>query len=128
MLNLARTQHSICRQFSISMGIEGISQKGKNLVGKITDAVEKTGVEVAHQVSKMTDGKVEEITEEAIKTTVSQALKILKVAGEEVREKDIDAERVELQVGIGISGVAHLRITADVPTDRTTHTVDVEVS
>lgn len=97
-------------------------------MGKITDAVEQTGTEVAHQVSKITDGKVEEVTEDAIKTAVDQALDILQIAGKKVREKDMDAERVKLQVGIGISGVAHLRITTDVPNDRNTNAVDVEVS
>lgn len=97
-------------------------------MGKITDAVEQTGAKVAHQVSKVTDGKVEEITEEAIKTAVDQALDILEVAGEKVREKDMDAERVKLQVGVGVSGIAHLRITADIPNDRNANAVDVEVS
>ena len=83
-------------------------------MNQVTDAVEKTGKKVASQVSNITDGKAEEITEEAIQTAVDQALDILQVAGKQVREKNVNGERVTLEVGIGVVNIAHLKITTDV--------------
>ncbi|MGB7087153.1 MAG: autotransporter outer membrane beta-barrel domain-containing protein [Phormidesmis sp.] len=115
------------------MNPEDISKQGKELVSKVTNAVEKAGTEVASQVSQITNGKAEEITEEAIQTAVDQALNVLQVAEAQVHEKDMDGDRVTLQVGIGISGVAHLRITTDVASrnkadKQRSNAVDVEVS
>lgn len=84
-------------------------------MNQVTDAVEKTGKKVVNQVSNITDGKAEEITEDAIQTAVDQALDVLLVAGQRVREKKIDGERVTLEVGVGVVNVAHLKITTDVP-------------
>lgn len=97
------------------MNLENIPQQSKKLMNQVTDAVEKTGKKVANQVSNITDGKAEEVTEEAIQAAVDQALDVLQVAGERVREKDMNAERVTLEVGVGVINVAHLKIITDVP-------------
>lgn len=108
------------------MNADDISKKGQKLVGKVVENIEQAGKDVANQASKIVDGRAEEVTEEAIQTAVGQALNILEIAGDEVREKRLDAERVSLQVEIGISGIAQLKIAADVPSDA--NSVDVEVS
>ena len=95
--------------------MKDISQGSKKIVNQVTDAVEKTGKKVASQVSNITDGKAEEITEDAIQAAVDQALDILQVAGQKVREKNINGERVTIEVGVGVVNVAHLKITTDVP-------------
>ncbi len=84
-------------------------------MNQVTNAVEKTGKKVANQVSNIADGKAEEITEEAIQAAVDQALDVLQVAGQRVREKNINGERVTLEVGVGVVNVVHLKITTDVP-------------
>ena len=95
--------------------MKDISQGSKRIMNQVTDAVEKTGKKVASQVSNITDGKAEEITEDAIQAAVNQALDILQVAGEKVREKNINSERVTIEVGVGVVNVAHLKIITDVP-------------
>ena len=86
---------------------------------QITTAVEKAGKEVASHVSGITDGQAtkmsQEATEEAIQTAVDKALDVLQVAGDQVREKNMNAERVTLKAGIGIPNVAQLEISTDVP-------------
>lgn len=84
-------------------------------MNQVTNAVEKAGKEVANQVSNLTEGQTKEATEEAIQTAVDKALDVLQVAGDQVRAKDMNAERVTLQVGVGIPNVAQLEISTDVP-------------
>ena len=97
------------------MNLKNIPQQSEKLIGRVTDAVEKTGKKVASEVSNITNGKVEEVTEEAIQAAVDKAVDILQVAEDKVREKDINGERVTLEVSVGIVNVAHLKITTDVP-------------
>jgi len=110
------------------MNLDNIPQESKKLMNQVTNAVEKTGKKVANQVSNITDGQAEEITEDAIQAAVDQAIDVIQIAGERVREKNIDAERVTLKVGIGVVNVAHLQIIADVPGKNSTDVVDVELS
>lgn len=97
------------------MNLENIPQESQKLMNQVTNAVEQTGKKVAHQVSNITNGKAEEVTEEAIQSAVDQALDMLQIAGERVREKNINGERVTLEVAVGVVNVAHLKITTDVP-------------
>lgn len=97
------------------MNLENIPQKSQELANRVTNAVEKTGKKVASEVSNITGNKAEEVTEEAIQAAVDKAIDILQVASEKVREKDINGERVTLEVGVGVVNVAHLKITTDVP-------------
>lgn len=97
------------------MNLENIPQKSQELANRVTNAVEKTGKKVASEVSNITSNKAEEVTEEAIQAAVDKAIDILQVASKKVREKDINGERVKLEVGVGVVNVAHLTITTDVP-------------
>ncbi|EAZ92770.1 hypothetical protein [Crocosphaera chwakensis] len=97
------------------MNLENIPQQSQKLMNNVANTVEKTGKKVAHQVSNIANDKAEEVTEEAIQTAVDQALDILQVAGEKVREKNLNGERVTLEVAVGVVNVAHLKITTDVP-------------
>ena len=96
-----------------------ITQQGREVIDKVTQAVEKTGKQVAKGVSQITGGRLEDATEEVIQQSVDKALDILQVAGDQVREKGMDAERVSLQVGVSIAGVANLTITSNVPAEQT---------
>lgn len=101
---------------------QDITGKGKEIMNQITNAVEKAGKEVASQVSNLTDGKASEMskeaTEEAIQSAVDKALDVLQVAGDQVREKGINAERVTLKAGVGIPNIAQLEVSTDVPSKR----------
>ena len=97
------------------MNLENIPGQSKEIIDTVANAVGKTGKKVAHKVSKIADGKVEEVTEEAIQASVDRALDIMEVAGQRVREKEVNGERVTLEVGVEILGLAHLKITTDVP-------------
>lgn len=110
------------------MNLNNIPEQSKKLMNQVTNAVEETGKKVAHQVSNITDGKAEELTEEAIQAAVDKALDVLQIAGDRVRKKDINTERVTLQVGVGILSVAELKITTDVPGKNEIEEVDVELS
>jgi len=111
------------------MNLDNIPQKSQELMNQVTNAVEKTGKKVASQVSDITNGQAQEVTEEAIQAAVDQALDVIQVAGERVRAKNIDAERVTLKVGIGVVNVAHLEVIADVPgSNSSIDEVDVRLS
>lgn len=108
--------------------MKDISQGSKKLMNQVTDAVEKTGKKVASQVSNITDSKAEEITEDAIQAAVDQALDILQVASKKVKEKNINDEKVTLEVGVGVVNVAHLKITTDIPRKDGVEEVNTELS
>lgn len=97
------------------MNIEDLPQQSKKFMNKVTDAVEKTGKKVANQVSDITGSKAEEITETAIQTAVDKAIDAIQIASQRIREKEINGERVTLEVGMGITNVANLKITTDIP-------------
>ncbi|MEL7011151.1 MAG: hypothetical protein AAFY50_24425 [Cyanobacteria bacterium J06648_1] len=110
------------------MNLDSIPQESQKLMNQVTNAVEKTGKKVANQVSNIANGKGEEITEDAIQAAVDQALDVIQVAGARVREKNLNAERVTLEVGVGVVNVAHLKITTDIPGTDSAEEVDVELS
>ena len=97
------------------MNPENLSQQSKKIMNQVTNAVEKTGKKVASQVSNITDGKVEELTEEAIQAAVDQALDMVEVATKKVQEREINGERVTLEISVGVVNVAHVKIITDVP-------------
>ena len=113
------------------MNLNNLPQKSEKLINKVTNAVEKTGKKVANQVSNVTNGQAQELTEEAIQGAVSQALDILQIAGDEVRQKNINSERVTLEVTVGVINVAHLKVITDVPSKANKNSadeVDIELS
>ena len=107
------------------MSLKNIPQQSEKFIGRVTDAVEKTGKKVASEVSNITNNKAEEVTEEAIQAAVDKAIDILQVAQDKVREKNINGERVTLEVGVGVVNVAHLKIITDVPGKNSSDRVDV---
>ena len=109
------------------MNLNDIPKESEKLINRVTGAVEKTSKKVVNKVSDLTDGKAEEVTEEAIEVAVDKAINVLQIAKRKVREKDIDGERVTLEVSVGIVNVASLKITNDV-TSKDTEEVDVEIS
>lgn len=97
------------------MNLDNIPEKSQQLMEKVADAVEKTGKKVTTQVANITDGKTEEITNDAIQAAVDQAVDVLEIASTKVQQKNINSERVTIHVAVGILNVVELRITTDVP-------------
>ena len=95
-----------------------VTKQGREIIDTVTAAVEKTGKKVAQGVSQLTGGRLEDATEEVIQASVDKALNILKVAGDQVRAKGMESERVSLRVSINIAGVAELTVANDVPEDQ----------
>lgn len=92
-----------------------IAKQGREIVDTVTTVVEKTGKQVAKGVSQLAGGRLEDATEEVIQASVDKALDILKVAGDRVRAKGMESERVSLRVSLNIAGVAELTVANDVP-------------
>ena len=99
--------------------MDPVTQQGREVINKVTGAVEKTGKQVAKSVSQLTGGRLEDATEDVIQASVDKALDILEVAGDQVRAKGMDTERVSIQVGVSVAGVAELTITSNVPAEQT---------
>ena len=97
------------------MNLEDIPKQSRELVDSVANAVEKTGKQVATTVTNLTEGKAEEVTEEAIQASVDKALDVMQIAGERIREKNINGERVTLEIDVGILNVARLKIRTDIP-------------
>ena len=101
---------------------QDIAKTGKEMMAKVTDTIESVGEEVASHMSNLTNGQVgemsEQATEEAIQTAVATALDVLEIAGDQVRDKGMNAERVTLKAGVGIPNVAQLEISTDVPSKK----------
>ena len=118
------------------MAQSDITKKGEEIIEQVTQVVEDAGKKVADQVSNLTGAQPEALTkkatEEAIQTAVDQAIDILQVAGDKVREKGINTERVTLKAGVGIPNIAQLEISTDVPSKNGTSSrgegFEVEVS
>ncbi|MGB3298065.1 MAG: hypothetical protein WBA76_07330 [Phormidesmis sp.] len=93
-----------------------LQEGGKKIVSKVNNAIERAGKQVAKGAADLIpQQKTEEITEEAIKAAVDQALDIIEVAGDRVRERSMNAERVTIEAGVGIFNVVQLRIRTDIP-------------
>ena len=92
-----------------------IAKQGREIVDTVTNVVEKTGKQMARGVSQLAGGRLEDVTEEVIQESVDKALDILKVAGDRVRAKGMESERVSLRVSLNIAGVAELTVANDVP-------------
>ncbi|MBE9064524.1 hypothetical protein [cf. Phormidesmis sp. LEGE 11477] len=104
------------------MAQNDIVQKGGEILSQVTSAVEEAGKEVVSQVSNLTEAQpkeaAEKATEEAIQAAVDQALDVLQIAGDQVREKGINTECVTLKASVGIPNVAQLEVSTDVPSKR----------
>ena len=110
------------------MNLNDLPKQSEKLIGRVTNAVEQTGKKVANRVSNITEGKAEELTEEAIRGAVDRAIDVLQIAGEKVREKNIDGERINLEVSVNVVNVARLKITSDVPSKNDIDEVDLDLS
>ncbi|MBE9126650.1 MULTISPECIES: hypothetical protein [unclassified Coleofasciculus] len=97
------------------MNLQNVQEKGKNAVEKVTHAIEEKGKDLKDKITATTQGKVSELTEEAITTAVDQAIDVIQLASQRVRERTIPTENVALEVSLGISGLVKLTMKADVP-------------
>lgn len=100
------------------MDTKNFQEKGKKVFNNVTGTIEEKGKQVIHKINDMVEPQASEITEEAIHKAVDQAVDVLKIASERVREKDIPTENVTLTVNGGVPGIISFTIQADVPTQQ----------
>lgn len=93
-------------------------KQSQDVLTQVVNAVEGAGKEVMNQVSELTSSQPENLTEDAIQAAVDNAIDVLRVAGDQVREKGINAERVTIKAGVGIPNIAQVEISTDVPSKR----------
>ncbi|WP_414623564.1 hypothetical protein [Calothrix sp. CCY 0018] len=112
------------------MDLNDISQQSKKVAGDVIDNVKKKGHQVADNISEVTKNKAEDITEEAIVTAVDKAINMIEIASQRVKEKELTAENVSLEVSLQIVGVAEIKMRAHIPTnsDGESEIIDVDVS
>lgn len=112
------------------MDLNNISQQSKKVAEDVIDNVKKKGQQVADNISEVTKNKAEDVTEEAIVTAVDKAINVIEIASQRVKEKEITAENVSLEVSLQIAGVAEIKMRAHIPTssDGESEIIDVDVS
>lgn len=112
------------------MDLNNISQQSKKVAEDMIDNVKKKSKQVADNISEVTQNKAEDISEEAIIAAVDKAIDIVQIASQRVKEKELIAENVSLEVSLKIAGVAELKMRAHVPTsaDENSKIVDIDVS
>jgi len=112
------------------MDLNNISKQSKKVAEDVIDNVKKKSKQVADNISEVTQNKAEDITEEAIITTVDKAIEIIEIASQRVKEKQLTAENVSLEVSLKIAGIAELKMRAHVPTSENGNSeiIDVNVS
>lgn len=110
------------------MNIENLSKRTQKVVNQAADTVEKQGKKVVNRISNLTEQTASEVTEEAIITAVDKALDVMRVAGQRVRDREMKAENVALEVNVSIVNVVELKIKADVPRGDEVEDIDLEVN
>lgn len=110
------------------MNLENVPEKSKEVLNSVTNAVEERGKQVIEKVSHLTEQKASEVTEEAIVVAVDQAIDVMQIASQRVREKDFPTEKVSLEVGVSIVSVINLKMQTDVPITEELKDVNVELT
>lgn len=98
------------------MNKQSLPEKGKQLAVQVSNAIEKKGEQVADHLVEMTQAKASEVTEEAITSAVDQAVNVIQIASERIRQKKLPTENCNLEVNVSVAGIVDLKIKADVPT------------
>lgn len=93
-----------------------LPEKGRQFVGQVGEVIEEKSEQVADRLVEITQSKASEVTEEAITSAVDQAVNVIQIASERIRQKDLPTENVDLEVDVNIAGVVNLKMKADVPT------------
>lgn len=110
------------------MNLENVPEKSKEVLNSVTNAVEERGKQVIQKVSHLTEETASEATEEAIASAVDQAIDVMQVASQRVRERGFPTEKVSLEVGVSIVSIVDLKMKTDVPTTGDVEDINVEVT
>lgn len=97
------------------MDYEEVQKKGKQVMNDVLQTAQEKGKKVIDRVAHITQKNASEITEEAIVMAVDQAIDVIQIAGQRVRERELPTENVSLQVSVNIVGLVELKMWADVP-------------
>lgn len=110
------------------MELENLSQKSQQIVNQVTDTVEEKSKQVMDKIGNITEKKASEVTEEAIIAAVEQGINVLQIASQQVREREIPTEKVDLEVSVSIMNIVELKIKTDVPKSEAENEMDIEVT
>lgn len=97
------------------MDYEEVQKKGKQVMDDLLQTAQEKGKQVIDKVTQFTQNNASEITEEAIILAVDQAIDVMQIAGQRVREREILTEKVSLQVSVNIVSLVELKMWVDVP-------------
>ena len=97
------------------MDYEEVQKKGKKVMNDVLQTAQEKGKEVIDRVAHITQKNASEITEEAIVMAVDQAIDVIQIAGQRVRERELPTENVSLQVSVKIVGLVELKMWEDLP-------------
>ncbi|MEW5856909.1 MAG: hypothetical protein AB1861_05950 [Cyanobacteriota bacterium] len=97
------------------MDYEEVQKKGKQAINDVLQTAQEKGKQVIDKVTHVTQKNASEITEEAIILAIDQAIDVMQIAGQRVREREIPTEKVSLEVSVNIVGLVELKMCADVP-------------
>ncbi len=111
------------------MDLNNIPKQSQKAAEDLVDNVKKKGQQMADNISEVTKNKAEDITEEAIVAAVDKAINIIEIASQRVKEKQVTAENVSLEVNLKIVGIAEIKMRAHIPTsDGESEITNVNVS
>ncbi len=96
------------------MDYEEVQKKGKHVMDDVLQTAQEKGKQVIEKVTQITQKNASELTEEAIVLAVDQAIDVIQIAGQQVRERDMPTENISLQVSVNIVGLVELKMCADV--------------
>jgi hypothetical protein len=97
------------------MDYKEVQKKGRQVMNDVLKTAQEKGKKVIEKVTQVTQKNASEVTEEAIILAVDQAINVMQIAGQRVREREIPTENVSLQVSVNIVGLVELKMWADVP-------------
>jgi|GEM_PF-2463408 hypothetical protein len=97
------------------MDYKEVQKKGGQVMNDVLKTAQEKGKKVIEKVTQVTQKNASEVTEEAIILAVDQAINVMQIAGQRVREREIPTENVSLQVSVNIVGLVELKMWADVP-------------
>jgi hypothetical protein len=109
------------------MNLDDLQKKGKKVAERVSHEVGEKGKQAIDKVTQVTQERVSAITEDAIFAAVDRAIDVIEIASQRIQEREIPTENVALEVSVKITGVAELKIKADVPKSGEVEVVNLDV-
>lgn len=109
------------------MNLDDLQKKGKQVAERVSHEMGEKGKQAIDKVTQVTQERVSAITEDAIFAAVDRAIDVIEIASQRIQEREIPTDNVALEVSVKITGIAELKIKADVPKAKELETVSIDV-